>query len=85
MLQNPGQHLNCRNWIPLGLLLVFFCAPWQASGCLCFSGPLCGDIRTQDEKRAAFVGTVSEIYPDLDGAEDVGRAERGAETAGPRA
>lgn len=80
MLQNPGQRLSFRNWVLFGLLLVFFGAPRQASGCLCFSKPLCGEIRTPGEQRAVFVGTVSEIYPDLDGAKDVGRAERGGMT-----
>lgn len=80
MLQNTGHHPIFRNWIPLGLLLVFFAVPRQASGCLCFSRPLCGEIRTPGEQRAVFVGTVSEIYPDLDGAMDVGRAERGGMT-----
>ncbi len=68
---------SSRSWgrLPLGLLLLILATPLPTSACFCFSRPLCSELSAVGRQRAIFVGTVSEIYPSLDGVKDVALAE----------
>ncbi|QOY91808.1 hypothetical protein [Paludibaculum fermentans] len=64
----------------MSLLLLLFAAQHPASACFCFPRPLCSELSASGGQRAIFVGTVSEIYPEVEGAKDAGLAEGGGMT-----
>lgn len=80
------RQINCRlsthwNRLLYCLLVWLFAGQQLARSCMCFSSPLCSGLPVGGGKLAVFVGTATDIYPNLNSTTDRKHTSRTEMTA----